>query len=89
MGNVKTQHSHDNTQFLTRVFRELCWARAHLWAAGEISGQHGRWIGYAVDPLQAWAVEKGLVKAIGQDAVQAIMSDAFKDGPHTWEPNNE
>ena len=67
-----------------RIFTELCWARARLWAAGEIRGPHGAWIGYAVDPLQAWAAERGLVKEIGQDEVQRIMGEAFaevrKDG---------
>lgn len=32
----------------------------------------------AVDGLQAWAVESGLVAEIGQDAVQAILADAFE-----------
>jgi hypothetical protein len=31
-----------------------------------------------VDPLQAYAVESGLVAMIGQDAVQRILADAFQ-----------
>jgi len=31
----------------------------------------------AADALQAAAIASGLVAAIGQDAVQAIMADAF------------
>jgi hypothetical protein len=31
----------------------------------------------AVDPLQAWAETNGLVDAIGQDAVQALIAEPF------------
>jgi hypothetical protein len=31
----------------------------------------------AVDGLQAFAIESGLVEQIGQDAVQRILRDAF------------
>jgi hypothetical protein len=48
------------------------WARAYLWAAVEIEN-----IPNAVDPLQTFAVETGLVADIGQDAVQKILDDAF------------
>ena len=57
----------------TNTFIALCWSRAQLYAAGTI-GLHD-----AVDSLQEWAVEKGLVAEIGQDAVQALMSDAFME----------
>jgi hypothetical protein len=56
------------------VFKALCESRALRWRQWE-----WEWIGDAVDPLQQWAVEKGLVRLIGQDAVQAIMAEAFHD----------
>lgn len=61
------------------VFRALCWARATQWRQCALADEHGynAWIGHAVDPLQKWAVENGLVRLIGQDAVQAIMADEF------------
>jgi hypothetical protein len=55
-----------------KVFVELCWARALLWAEGEYSLQQ------AVDSLQDWAVKRGLVREIGQDGVQAIMANSFR-----------
>lgn len=58
------------------AFRARCEDRARRWAKGEWT-----WIGYAVDPLQDWAVATGLVNEIGQDAVQQIMSEAFYDRP--------
>lgn len=63
------------------VFKALCWSRASRWREGAIAAEHDGddWIGHAVDPLQAWAESNGLIKAIGQDAVQAIMSEAFAD----------
>ena len=61
------------------VFRALCWARAQLWRSHELDAEHDgdHWIGHAVDPLQEWAKTNGLIRLIGQDAVQAIMSEAF------------
>jgi hypothetical protein len=56
------------------VFKALCESRALRWRRKE-----WEWIGHAVDPLQQWAVENGLVRLIGQDAVQAIMAEAFDD----------
>jgi hypothetical protein len=53
------------------VFRARCQARALLFAEGELD------LHEAVDVLQADAVATGLVGSIGQDAVQAIMADAF------------
>jgi hypothetical protein len=53
------------------AFELRCWARARLYAEGEI-GPHD-----AADKLQGDAVRDGLVAAIGQDAVQAIMANAF------------
>ena len=46
-------------------------ARALLYAASKFD------LPEAVDPLQAYAVQSGLVDAIGQDAVQAILAAAF------------
>jgi hypothetical protein len=54
------------------VFRARCAARATLLAAGEI-----KCVPDAVDPLQELAKQLGLIKLIGQDAVQAIMAEAF------------
>jgi hypothetical protein len=53
------------------VFAVRCEARATLWAAREIE------LHEAVDKLQHDAERDGLVTAIGQDAVQAIMAQAF------------
>jgi hypothetical protein len=55
------------------VFKALCESRALRWRLHEWD-----WIGDAVDPLQQWAVENGLVRLIGQDAVQTIMAEAFR-----------
>jgi hypothetical protein len=43
-----------------------------LFAIGELELRE------AVDALQIFAVEAGLVDEIGQDAVQAIMAEAFR-----------
>jgi hypothetical protein len=56
---------------LVAVFEARCWARAHLYAEGEVD------LNDAVDELQSTAMSNGLVAAIGQDAVQAAVSDAF------------
>jgi hypothetical protein len=53
------------------AFRARCEARACLVVEGELT------LHEAVDELQASAVASGIVDAIGQDAVQAIMSVAF------------
>jgi hypothetical protein len=58
-----------------QVFRLRCWAQATLYAAGELD------LIEAVDALQAAAVSTGLVESIGQDAVQAIMAEAFEGAP--------
>jgi hypothetical protein len=55
------------------VFRARCKARALLRAAGEVD------LYDAVDTLQTDAVRTGLVESIGQDAVQALMADAFEE----------
>jgi hypothetical protein len=54
------------------VFKARCQARALLFAEGELD------LHEAVDVLQADAEATGLVGLIGQDAVQAIMGDAFE-----------
>jgi hypothetical protein len=53
------------------VFAARCEARAMLWAAREFD------LHEAVDKLQHDAERDGLVTAIGQEAVQAIMAEAF------------
>jgi hypothetical protein len=53
------------------AFIERVQSRARLWSVGELT------LHDAVDQLQADAVRDGLIKQIGQDAVQQIMADAF------------
>jgi hypothetical protein len=53
------------------IFRARAWARALLVEAGELD------LLDAVDVLQANAEAGGLVAAIGQDAVHAIMTLSF------------
>jgi hypothetical protein len=53
------------------AFELRCWARAQLFAAGELE------LSEAVDRLQCDAERDGLVDAIGQDEVQRILSEAF------------
>lgn len=53
------------------IFRLRCESRALLWLHAQI-GLHE-----AVDVLQAAAVRDGLVASLGQDRIQALMSDAF------------
>jgi hypothetical protein len=57
------------------VFIARCEERARLVASADMELQE------AVDGLQAAAVASGLVAELGQDAVQAIMSTAFKPRP--------
>jgi hypothetical protein len=54
-----------------KIFKERCEARAILFAIGEYD------LHEAVDVLQATAEASGLVDEIGQDAVQALMAEAF------------
>jgi hypothetical protein len=69
-------HTHD-VRAAARAPSPLCVliaraeARTLLYAAGEFD------LPDAVDPLQSFAVESGLVDEIGQDAVQAILTAAF------------
>jgi hypothetical protein len=53
------------------VFPLRCRSRAKLWHDGEID------LHTAVDELQHAAEASGLIDAIGQDAVQALMVEAF------------
>src|SRR5262245_49431380 len=53
------------------VCRLRCHSRATLWQAGEFDLQT------AVDALQEAAAASGLTAAVGQDAVQRILADAF------------
>jgi hypothetical protein len=54
------------------IFEARSEARAMLYSAGEFGLQS------AVDVLQHDAVASGLVRMFGQDAVQAIMAEAFR-----------
>jgi hypothetical protein len=53
------------------VFRLRCASRAKLWHTGQID------LHSAVDELQHSAEASGLIDAIGQDAVQGLMVEAF------------
>ena len=53
------------------VFRLRCHSRAKLWHDGEID------LHSAVDELQHSAEASGLIDAIGPDAVQGLMVEAF------------
>jgi len=53
------------------VFRLRCYSRAKLWHTGQID------LLSAVDELQHSAEASGLIDAIGQDAVQGLMVEAF------------
>jgi hypothetical protein len=53
------------------LLRARAEARALLWQCGEFD------LPTAVDALQAFAVETGMLDQIGQDAVQRILRDAF------------
>ena len=74
MSQVGDFHAENNnpSQTLINSFRALCEARAYRYGEGELTGID------AVDYLQDWAFTRGLIDAIGQDAVQAIMADAFR-----------
>jgi hypothetical protein len=71
------------------VFTARCEARAHLFEAGELD------LHRAVDVLQDAAERTGLVTSIGQDAVQALMANAFQaiqlvpDSSAPASPSNE
>ena len=54
------------------IFIARAEARALLWQAGEFD------LHEAVDVLQAAAETSGLVAELGQDAVQAIIAEAFE-----------
>lgn len=54
-----------------KIFKERCEVRAFLFAIGEYDLQE------AVDVLQATAEASGLVDEVGQEAVQALMAEAF------------
>jgi hypothetical protein len=54
------------------VLELRAWARAYLYSIGELT------LHEAVDILQRDAQRSGLVRLIGQDAVQQILADAFR-----------
>lgn len=54
-----------------KKFELRCWARARLCNEGELNRQR------AVDELQLWAQELGLIDQLGQDEVQLILAENF------------
>jgi hypothetical protein len=62
------------------AFQAQCEARALLYLAGELD------LHEALDTLQSDAETSGLVRMIGQDAIQAILANAF--APHRDDPWN-
>ena len=67
---------------LAAAFELRCWGRARLFTEGELD------LAEAVDELQESAMRSRLVDAIGQDRVQAMMSDAFgavRTKPTAWD----
>ena len=71
--NVVTSTAATNRVPFVDAFRLRAWARAYLVWAGELSFHD------AVDKLQADTDAQGLVAAIGQDAVQAILAEGFAE----------
>ena len=55
------------------VLTVRAWARAWLWSTCDILDLLD-----AIDPLQTYAEQSGLVDTIGQDAVQAVIGGAFR-----------
>lgn len=55
------------------AFIERARTRAYLWSIGEYED-----LPEAVDQLQYDAERDGLIERIGQDAVQALLADAFR-----------
>jgi hypothetical protein len=53
-------------------FRLRCWARARLYAEGILD------LAAAVDQLQGDAEQSGLVRELGQDRIQALISTEFR-----------
>jgi hypothetical protein len=63
---------HTTTPSPIDVLELRAWARAYLYAIGELT------LYQAVDVLQRDAQRNGLVDEIGQDGVQQILADAFR-----------
>jgi hypothetical protein len=57
-------------------FRRQCWRLAHLVRKGIIEK------GAAVDRLYEIAIAHALVRALGEDRIQAILAEAFCDLDH-------
>jgi hypothetical protein len=62
-----------STEQLERTLRLMAESRVRSWRIYPDMGMAD-----CVDPLQDFAVRTGLVKAIGQDAVQAILDEIFR-----------
>jgi hypothetical protein len=84
MPDLDNRNPPDNPKL--KAFTARSWARAQLWlngAYGDTRDAHT--LHTAVDELQRQAVTSRLVAEVGQDAVQAIMADAFREvreGPY-------
>lgn len=67
------QNPLDARELLLRkhAFMALCTTRAYRYREGELT------LHEAVDFLQEWAVQRGLVEACGQDTIQAVIARAF------------
>jgi hypothetical protein len=63
---------HTTTPAARDVLELRAWARAYLWSIGTLT------LPEAVDVLQRDAQRDGLVRLIGQSAVQQILADAFR-----------
>jgi hypothetical protein len=63
---------------LLAIFEARASARAVLVAEGVLDLQD------AVDDLQRDAVDQGLVRRFGQDAVQAVLASSFRLGGRRW-----
>jgi hypothetical protein len=55
------------------VFIARAWARAQLYAAGELN------LHTATDPLWHAAERDGLLRELGADALQQLLADAFSE----------
>lgn len=69
----------DDASLNVRAFKVLCWSRVYRWRHDlfEPDEPQDDIVAFAIDPLQRWAVDHGLVDEIGQDAVQRILAEAF------------
>jgi hypothetical protein len=76
MAKLTNPHDNPNTRKLILQFHALCGDYAAKVHAKKIDLHHG------VDACQNFAVGRGLPELIGQDAVQDILTQAFKQSRH-------